>query len=224
MKKLGIVSITFIVSALAFFGIPPEAAFESEPQPEAISFGAPPQTDERKETVQANTENKAKKPAPLETPVVEASEKKILKNAEPVELWIPSIKLNAAIKPVGLDAEGRMDVPSGKTKNVGWYKYGTIPGEQGSAVLAAHVFAAFSNLDEVKKGSNIYVVSKDNKKLHFKVEETKLYRLQELKPEWLFNRNDSKRLTLITCAGKKTRDGSTYTHRFVVYATLVEEN
>ena len=37
----------------------------------------------------------------------------------------------------------------GTTSQVGWYKYGTLPGAIGNAVLDAHVFAAFANINIV---------------------------------------------------------------------------
>jgi sortase A len=114
-----------------------------------------------------------------------------------------------------------MDVPSGSTKNVGWYKYGTAPGDTGSAVLDAHVFAAFSNLHALRVGSDIYVTTANNNTLHFVVQETRLYKLGEVPATVLFNRSDTQRLNLITCAGKLTANHSTYDHRLVVYAVLV---
>src|SRR5438552_377745 len=45
----------------------------------------------------------------------------------PVELIIPSINLDSPIQSLGLNKLGEMDVPDGRTNNVGWYEYGTIP-------------------------------------------------------------------------------------------------
>src|SRR5689334_6528127 len=70
----------------------------------------------------------------------------------PVRVIIPSIGLNAPIEQMGLTSSGALDVPSGKTNNVGWYAAGTLPGEVGSAVLDAHVFAALKNLKYVEPG------------------------------------------------------------------------
>jgi LPXTG-site transpeptidase (sortase) family protein len=123
---------------------------------------------------------------------------------------------------VGVTAEGEMDVPDGKTSNVGWYQYGTVPGEVGSAVIGAHVYAAFSKLRRLKAGSDIYIVTAGNKTLHFVVDRVKTYALADLSPEELFNSADGKHLNLITCSGSLTRDRSTYDHRLVAYATLVE--
>src|SRR5258708_1660959 len=84
----------------------------------------------------------------------------------PVRLIIPSIKIDDQIVKVGVTDNGEMDVPDGKTKNIGWYMYGTVPGEVGSAVLDAHVFAAFKSLHNLKQGSDIYVIMSDGEKLH----------------------------------------------------------
>lgn len=140
----------------------------------------------------------------------------------PERLVIPSIDLNVPVVGVGVNGSGEMDVPDGSSKSVGWYKYGTLPGNWGSAVLDAHVFAAFSDLRSVKVGSDIYVKTSEGENLHFVVTDSRLYKLGELPPEYLFARADARRLNLITCAGKLLPDGSTYDHRLVVYAELVE--
>ena len=75
----------------------------------------------------------------------------------PERLLVPSLDLNVAIQPVGQNSKGEMDVPSGSSSNVGWYKYGTMPGNVGSAVLDAHVFAVFKDLRYLKIGSSIFV-------------------------------------------------------------------
>lgn len=140
----------------------------------------------------------------------------------PIRLIIPSIGLDAPVKDVGVNEIGEMDVPDGSSNQVGWYASGTVPGDVGSAVMDAHVFAAFAKLRYVKTGSDIYVIMKSGKKRHFIVRESLVYRLGQLSPDLLFNRTDARRLNLITCAGSPTVDGSTYDHRLVVYATLVQ--
>jgi len=139
---------------------------------------------------------------------------------DPVRLIIPSISLDDAIIPVGVNSKKEMDVPSGKTSNIGWYKYGTTPGDVGSAVLDAHIFAAFAKLKYVPVGADIYVVMQNGEKLHFVVQEAKNFMLADLTSDELFYRHDARRLNLITCAGTLTPDHSTYTERLVVFATL----
>ncbi len=142
-----------------------------------------------------------------------------LKTSSPVKLIIPSINLNSKVLALGKGRDGNMEVPSGKTKDVGWYKEGTIPGEVGSAVLDAHVFAAFSDLKNLKSGDDIYVVNSEDQKLHFVVKDAKNYELKSLSTQTLFAENNGeRRLNLITCAGNLTADKSTYDHRLIVFA------
>lgn len=142
---------------------------------------------------------------------------------KPVRLIIPSIGLDADIEHLGLNSKGEMDVPSGTSDNVGWYKHGTLPGNTGSAVIDAHVFAAFKNLKNIKNNADVYVVTSSGQKLHFKVASQAIYTLAELPgiTDSVFNRSDTQRLNLITCSGNLTADRSTYDHRLVVYTKFV---
>ena len=139
----------------------------------------------------------------------------------PIHLSIPSIALDDKVIKVGVNAKGEMDVPPGNTKDIGWYGGGTLPGTIGSAVLDAHVFAAFSKLKNIKVGGDIYIETDSGQKLHFVVSEMKTYALKDVPADVLFNRADTERLNLITCTGKLTADRSTYDQRLVIYATLV---
>jgi sortase A len=142
-------------------------------------------------------------------------------SAIPERLSIPKIKLGSPIVPLGSNSKGEMDVPSGDTNNVGWYKEGTVPGAIGSAVLDAHVYAAFKNLRKLKAGDDIYVGTEGGKRLHFRVTEMKTYALRDVPLQKLFNRADARRLNLITCAGTYMPSKDTYSHRLIVYATLI---
>lgn len=139
----------------------------------------------------------------------------------PVRIIIPAIGVNDVVQGVGVDSTGAMAVPSGATKNVGWYEDGVVPGGVGSAVMDAHVFAAFSKLHDVKAGDDIYVQTDSGQTLHFVVTATKTYALSSLSALSLFRPTNSRDLNLITCAGNLTPDHSTYDHRLIVYATLV---
>lgn len=155
-------------------------------------------------------------------PVVLAPEARAASHTTyPIALTIPHIGLGSRVLTMGLTAQGDLDVPAGTTQNVGWYANGTVPGDIGSAVMDAHVFAAFSQLHTVVAGDDIYVSMDDGTTRHFIVQKTKLFNLSELSPNELYNQKDGRYLHLITCAGQLTADRTTYTQRLVVYATLV---
>jgi LPXTG-site transpeptidase (sortase) family protein len=139
----------------------------------------------------------------------------------PTRVEVLSIGLDAPIVYMGIDDEGNMDVPGSRTNLVGWYKDGTIPGDQGSAVFDAHVVAAFKRLHNVHPGDDIYVTTSAGTRLHFKIESTHTYPVGDLSSDLLFNQHDAKRLNLITCAGVNLGGGN-YTKRFVAFAVLVE--
>ena len=153
------------------------------------------------------------------TPAV-AAPKRTRVDQSPARVLIPTIGLNSPIQNMGLTTGGAMDVPNGKTNNVGWYAAGTLPGEQGSAVLDAHVFAAFKNLSKLKVGDDIYVIAQDGAVQHFVAAEREVTALAQVSAQKLFARDDAQRLNLITCAGALTKDHSTYTHRLIISAVL----
>jgi sortase A len=141
----------------------------------------------------------------------------------PVRLIIPSIGLNSPILGMGVNNKGELDVPNGKTQNVGWYSAGAIPGTSGNAVMDAHVFAAFKNLKYLTPGSSIYVVTTTGELLHFVTDVAATYKLKDLSSDKLFGATPNKGLNLITCAGDLTPDHSTYDHRLVVFSRLVDK-
>ena len=163
----------------------------------------------------------------IQTLPVEASVPEIIKvvsqtpSGSPERLIIPSINLDSPIVGLGLNNKGEMDVTSGRTNKVGWYKDGVLPGLTGSAVLDAHVFAAFKNLDKVKPGDDIYVYTSTGQKLHFVADAAKTYALNKLSSTTLFGNRGTKGLNLITCAGSLTADRSTYDHRLIVFTNFV---
>jgi hypothetical protein len=90
---------------------------------------------QNEEPVVAQTEQEIN--SVLGIPKAEAQTLVLPKGIMPNHLVIPDIKVNASVRAMGLD-EGRMAVPNNFT-DIGWYKLGSKPGEQGSAVMGAHV-------------------------------------------------------------------------------------
>jgi sortase (surface protein transpeptidase) len=138
----------------------------------------------------------------------------------PAFVYIPSISLFSSVLGVGVNEKGNMDVPSGLTNDVGWYKYGTLPGDTGTAVLDAHNTAAFKFLHLVPPGGDIYILTTRGHMMHFKVTKAVTYSMEVLKPQTLFAYTDKKQINLITCAGTLLGNGEA-THRLIVSAELV---
>ncbi len=145
---------------------------------------------------------------------------------EPAQLIIPSIHVDAPIKPVGIDAKGNVGVPSDAT-HVAWYKYGPRPGMPGAAVMDGHLDtktvpqAVFYNLDQLKPGGEIDVRTADGKKLVFKVTSVKKYAYDESVKDIFISKSGAPELNLITCTGDWVPEKKIYNERLVVFSELV---
>jgi sortase A len=142
----------------------------------------------------------------------------------PTRLLLPSIKVDAVVEAVGLDAQGRMGTPS-QASNVAWYQLGSRPGDVGDAVIAGHLDwttgpAVFWYLGRVRKGDVITVVRADGTQARFVTDSTSMVPYDS-STDALFTRDGPPSLTLITCAGTWDRQRGTYLQRLVVHATLV---
>jgi LPXTG-site transpeptidase (sortase) family protein len=153
----------------------------------------------------------------------------LAKNADEkfsMKLTIPSIKVNAKMGELGINAKGNMAAPR-TFADVGWYKYGTFPGKLGSAVIAGHVDngvampAVFAHLNKLQVGDDIYINTNKDTKLHFVVTGSKVYPYDSA-PAEVFNDKSGKLIRLITCTGNFIKELRTHAERLVVTAQLVE--
>lgn len=146
----------------------------------------------------------------------------------PARLIIPSIQVDADIQHVGITKSGNMAVPS-NFSDVGWYRYGTVPGDIGSAVIAGHVdnglglSGVFKRLDEVEAGDDVYLESENGIRLHYVVSAVESYPYDAIPLETLFHRADTSRLNLVSCEGSWIASEKTYDRRIVVYTRLVAD-
>ncbi len=144
----------------------------------------------------------------------------------PARLVIPAIAVDAPVQDVGIGKSGNMAVPSNYS-NVGWYRWGPTPGEQGSAVINGHVDngfgmdAVFKNISKLSPGDSVYIEQKDGTRVAFVVEKVATYMVKDVPLEELFHASDAARLNLITCAGAWDPENEMYDERVVVYAVRV---
>lgn len=145
----------------------------------------------------------------------------------PVKLTIPRLNISANVQHVGITKSGNMGVPNNFT-DVGWYKYGTVPGYRGSAVIDGHVDnglslpGVFKHLESMQVGDDIYIERKNGERLRFVVVEVENYPYRDVPLHRVFERNDTVRLNLITCGGSWIRNEKTYDRRVVVFTTLAK--
>ncbi|MGB5755995.1 MAG: class F sortase, partial [Acidimicrobiales bacterium] len=141
---------------------------------------------------------------------------------QPIGLTIESLGINVAtVIDVGVEDNGDMEVPA--ADEVGWYRYGPAPGQEGSSVLAAHIAydgvdGVFVNLDDLALGSIIAVEYDDGSIAEFEAVATEQYNKQQLPKDSIFARTGEPQLVLITCGGEFNRQVRSYDDNIVVYA------
>lgn len=138
----------------------------------------------------------------------------------PVGLSIPEIGVLAPVVPVGLEADGSMEVPG--ASEAGWYLHGPRPGApDGTAVIAAHVDfggerGVFYALRELQVGSEVLVADDTGATRRHVVVERYQVDKDELPIEQIFVAKGPPGLTLITCGGAFDRGASSYEDNIVV--------
>jgi len=140
----------------------------------------------------------------------------------PISLTIPTINVHANIQNLGVTSGGDMEVPS-NIVDVGWFKFGSRPGEKGSAVIVGHFDGEngkgiFANLNKLKKGDELYVEDSNGTSFVFVVRESHIY--DPGYKEDVFSLNDSVHLNLITCDGVWDKNKKRYNKRLVVFTDL----
>jgi sortase (surface protein transpeptidase) len=146
----------------------------------------------------------------------------------PVRLSIPAVRLNAPVKPVGIDPDTReLAVPEARS-TVGWYRYGPgMDADSGSLVIAGHVDSLtqgpgpFFRLAEVGAGARISVRATDGSVRGFRVVSREVFRKSKAPYDRLFARDGPFRLTLVTCGGGFDRKTGSYRDNVVVTAVPV---
>jgi hypothetical protein len=145
---------------------------------------------------------------------------------QPVRLRIAALGIDAPIQAVGVRG-GEMEVPP-RAGTVGWYRFGASPGQQGSAVLAAHVSwggerGAFYRLRDLPPGAAIEVTFEDGSVRRFRSAALASYDKEGLPVEEIFRRDGDPVLTLITCGGAFNPSLRSFEDNVVAYAVPVPE-
>ncbi len=161
-------------------------------------------------------------PQPLNPPEQELT---VLPTALPLELSIPKLGIRASVEQVGI-TDGDMEVPH-SPETVGWYSFGTKPGEVGSAVLAGHVNwwggrdAVFTNLQEMQVGDVVNILKEDGIRDYFIVRDIQKFPLDADTSEVFSNQDGKILLNLITCFGTWNEEKNTHEERLVVFTEKI---
>ncbi|MCB5281444.1 class F sortase [Arthrobacter sp. AL08] len=148
----------------------------------------------------------------------------------PDRVEVPSIGVNAALTPVGKQANGEVQTPSGEPGSPGgWYQDSPTPGQTGSAVILGHVnttssdVGLFYRLHELTPGQTITVTRADHTAAVFTVDKVDVYHKSTFPTVEVYQNADRPEVRLITCGGydPTTRE---YLDNTVVYAHLTSSH
>lgn len=141
----------------------------------------------------------------------------------PARITAPALGIDAPVDPVGVAADGQMELPEDVSR-VGWYRFGTTPGGAGSAVIAGHVddaeqgLGALAPIARAEVGDEVTVTDSAGTATRWRVVSREVITKQVLPVERIFARDGAPRLTLVTCGGPFQPELRSYRDNVVVVA------
>lgn len=143
----------------------------------------------------------------------------------PVGVDIPDRSIEVPVDPVGVAADGQMEIPP-LAERGGWYRYGADPGDpQGTTVIAAHVDSLasggtgpFVRLAEVQVGDRVQVTLADGTTRGYRVDAVTRFPKTDARWPEVFTRDGPARLALVTCGGTFDRSTRHYSDNVLVTA------
>jgi hypothetical protein len=138
---------------------------------------------------------------------------------------IPRIGVAAPVIRLGGPRSGDIAVPTfAQVEDVGWYRYGAVPGQRGNAVFLGHVDtyqgpAVFYDLYELLPGDQVEVDLGHHDTQRFTVHWVKEVLKTHFPASKVFGGTDGRHLWLVTCGGQFDYDTRSYLSNIVVYTT-----
>src|SRR5918998_713546 len=133
---------------------------------------------------------------------------------------LPAVEERPYPTSLAVEGLGGMDIPA--VDQVGWYRFGARPGDEGTSVLAAHVAydgvdGVFRRLADLSEGDAVRVRFADGTERAFAVTAVARYPKTDL-PADVWRRAGAPELVLVTCGGEFDASSRGYEDNVVVYA------
>jgi len=141
-----------------------------------------------------------------------------------VSIRIDAIGASAPIDPLGLNADGTLQVPTDYNR-AGYYTGRPMPGEIGPAIIVAHVDsrtgpAVFARLAHLKPGDEVTVTRADHSIVVFVVDRLEEHPKNAFPTSAVYGPTPGATLRLITCAGSFDRMVGHYRDNLIAFAHL----
>lgn len=139
-------------------------------------------------------------------------------------IHIPKINVTARVFSVGLDEQGRIDIPR-NVNDTGWFDKSVKPGKPGAVVIDGHVSSqsshgVFYDLKKLKEGDEIVIERGDRSTIRYTVSVIKTYDFDKVDMQAVLAPVHSGKpgLNLITCGGEVIKGTHQFDKRLVVFA------
>ena len=197
------------------------------PAPVTTASVAPPATAAPATVPAVTAPPKPVAPRPTRPPVTLAPAKRgtpVANPSAPVRIQIPVIGASAPIDPMGLNADGSLEVPKNFSR-AGYYTGRPTPGEIGPAIIVAHVDskagpAVFYRLRDLKAGNEVRVTRADGSEVVFVVDRVEQHPKNRFPTEAVYAPTPDATLRLITCGGSFDRSSRHYRDNVIAFAHL----
>lgn len=142
----------------------------------------------------------------------------------PVRVLVEAIDVDAPVVPLGLDPDGRLEVPDDFSA-AGWWRGGAEPGMPGPTVVVGHVDsyqgpAVFHRLRDLEAGDDVVVTLDGGESLSYRVTGVQEVPKDHFPTQAVYGHTPAPTLRLLTCGGPFDRTTGHYRHNLIVYADL----
>lgn len=141
---------------------------------------------------------------------------------EPARVSLPTLGLDEALIPLGIQADGEMEVPV-DYDDVGWFTGGGRPGGVGPTVIAGHVDsrsgpAVFFRLGELRAGDAFSITDVDGAVHDYRVTGVENHPKAQFPTARVFGATLDDEVRLVTCGGEYDTSIGRYVDNVVVFA------
>jgi len=144
---------------------------------------------------------------------------------DPEAIQIPALGIDQKV--IELTVAGtELQVPSDYS-DIGWWRDGPSPGENGAAVMVGHVDsetgpAVFYQLSGLRRGHEIEIDRANGSRMVFAVRRVRAFSRSEFPSARVYRTGGAPSLHLVTCGGTFDEELGQYSGNVVVFARLVD--
>lgn len=146
----------------------------------------------------------------------------------PVEVRLPAIDVTSPLHPLGLAADGTLEVPTGAlVDQAAWYSGSPTPGEVGPTVVEGHVTgpggrpSVFFDLGATAAGDRVEVDREDGRTVVYQVYRVDRFAKKAFPTVDVYGSTPGPELRVITCGGEFDEDSGHHVDNTVVFARQV---